>query len=374
MTELDRLIPLGRTLAGASVGVCVADARQPDQPLVYVNEAFERLTGYPAEEALGRNCRFLQGPDTEPGAVDRLRAAIAAGEEVKLTLRNHRRDGTAFWNELLVVPVRDDAGAVTHFLGLQTDVTHAVGTVEGLRRELDELRSLREVLTPPEPLGRAGLELASRFVPAEQVGGDFYLVAPGAGGATVLAVGDAAGHGVGAARAASAVRASIAAFAGLTEDPLRLLRLANASLIERTGFEERYVTAVCVTVGRGAREVRYAVAGHPPPFVLDSGEVLTPPRVALPLGVDLELGGTAGELALGPGSGLLLHTDGLTEAREVAAAGGERFGEERVRAALRAQRGAPPETLVGGLARSAEAFAGGRLADDLCLLAVRGAG
>jgi sigma-B regulation protein RsbU (phosphoserine phosphatase) len=373
VSELDRLVPLGATLAGASVGVCVADARLPDQPLVYVNRAFEQLTGYPAAEVLGRNCRFLQGPDTEREAVLALRDAVAAGGECRVTLLNRRRDGTPFWNELLVVPVRDDAGAVTHFLGLQTDVSRTVGVVEALQAELDELRSLREVLTPPAPLSRTGLELASRFVPAEEVGGDFYLVAPGARGATVLAVGDASGHGVGAARAASAVRASIAAFSALTDDPLRLLQLANASLIERTGFEERYVTAACVTVGPGARDVRFASAGHPPPLVLDSATSLAPPRVALPLGVDLELGGAPGEARLGAGSGLLLHTDGLTEAREPDTTG-ERFGLERVQAALRERAGATPETLVDELATSAARFAGGRLADDLCLLAVRGSG
>jgi len=373
VTELDRLVPLGSTLAGASVGVCVADARLPDQPLVYVNPAFERLTGYGAEEVLGRNCRFLQGPDTAPEAVEALRAAVDGGEECRVTLLNHRRDGTPFWNELLVVPVRDAAGALTHFLGLQVDVSDSVAVVEGLRAELDELRALREVLTPPAPLARTGLELASRFLPAENVGGDFYLVAPGARGATVLAVGDASGHGVSAARAASAVRASIAAFSALTDDPLRLLQLANASLIERTGFEERYVTAACVTVGPGAREVRFATAGHPPPLVLDSAASLTPPRVALPLGVELELGGAPGEARLRAGSGLLLHTDGLTEAREPAD-GRERFGLERVQATLRERVGASAEAVVDELATSASRFAGGQLADDLCLLAVRGSG
>jgi PAS domain S-box-containing protein len=115
-----------RAMDEASVGLTIADARRDDEPLVYANRAFERITGYPVPEALGRNCRFLQGEETDPEAVARVRSAIEEERSVRVTLRNYRRDGTPFWNELEVTPVRDADGTVTHFVGFQRDVTDRI--------------------------------------------------------------------------------------------------------------------------------------------------------------------------------------------------------------------------------------------------------
>ena len=101
----------------------VTDPTLPDNPLVYVNPAFERMTGYAAADVVGRNCRFLQGPDTDPVAVARVRAGLAAAEPVTEVLLNYRKDGTPFWNELAISPVYDAAGGLTHYVGVQTDVT-----------------------------------------------------------------------------------------------------------------------------------------------------------------------------------------------------------------------------------------------------------
>jgi PAS domain S-box-containing protein len=105
------------------IGVTIADANADDEPLIYVNDAFCDLTGYAREKAVGRNCRFLQGPDTREEPVAEMRAAIDAERPVTVTLRNYRRDGSLFWNRITVSPVRDAAGEVTHFLGFQEDVT-----------------------------------------------------------------------------------------------------------------------------------------------------------------------------------------------------------------------------------------------------------
>lgn len=108
------------------VPVVVSDPRQDDDPLVWVNAAFTRATGYPAEEALGRNCRFLQDPATDADELARLRRGMAAGEPVTVVLRNVRRDGTPFWNELSVSPVHDEHGRLVHRVGVQVDVTARV--------------------------------------------------------------------------------------------------------------------------------------------------------------------------------------------------------------------------------------------------------
>ena len=114
---------LERSVESSINGVVIADASQPDLPIVYVNPAFERITGYSRDEVIGRNCRFLQGENTEPRARKLLRDGIAAQHELHLVIRNYRRDGTSFWNDLYVSPVRDDAGEVTHFIGVQNDIS-----------------------------------------------------------------------------------------------------------------------------------------------------------------------------------------------------------------------------------------------------------
>jgi len=121
-----------RAMDEAEVGISMADA-DGDLPLVYANEGFERITGYGAEEMLGRNCRFLQGEATDPEAVDRLRDGIDAEEPTSAELLNYRADGSPFWNQIRLNPVEGDDGALTHYLGFQTDVTERKRTEQLVR-------------------------------------------------------------------------------------------------------------------------------------------------------------------------------------------------------------------------------------------------
>jgi len=115
-----------------ALSMSIADATQPDLPLVYVNTAFEHLTGYPRAEVLGRNCRFLQHGVAEHPARATLRAALAEGRACTVLLRNRRRDGSLFINELHVAPIRDANGRLTHFIGVQSDVTERSQAAERL--------------------------------------------------------------------------------------------------------------------------------------------------------------------------------------------------------------------------------------------------
>lgn len=119
-------------IESVATGLTVCDLTLPDMPLVYVNPAFERMTGYTSREVLGRNCRFLQGPDRDqPGLAD-IRKALHEGAAITTVLRNYRKDGTPFWNELYLSPIRDLQGDVTHFAGIQNDVTRRVELEEKL--------------------------------------------------------------------------------------------------------------------------------------------------------------------------------------------------------------------------------------------------
>lgn len=125
-----------RAVAASALSFTVSDPHLPDAPLVYVNPAFERTTGYGPAEALGRNCRFLQGEGTDPAATARIRAAMAEQRHEVVTLLNYRRDGSPFWNELSLSPVHDSAGALTHFVGIQADVTARVLAEQGRAQHL----------------------------------------------------------------------------------------------------------------------------------------------------------------------------------------------------------------------------------------------
>jgi len=124
--------PFAASVRATRMPMVVSDPRQPDNPIVFVNDSFCRLTGYPREMIVGRNCRFLQGPETDPATVARIRAAVQAREPLEIDIRNHRRDGTPFWNRLLMAPVRDQAGEVAYFIASQVDVTLEWERLEGL--------------------------------------------------------------------------------------------------------------------------------------------------------------------------------------------------------------------------------------------------
>lgn len=111
--------PFRRQWQALNAGVVISDARAPDMPIVFVNAMFEHMSGYSSSEILGRNCRFLQGTDKDQPGIDSIRSAIKAQKNGFATLRNYRKDGSLFLNQLFISPVRDAAGTVTHFVGIQ---------------------------------------------------------------------------------------------------------------------------------------------------------------------------------------------------------------------------------------------------------------
>ena len=147
---------LEQALAAVGSGVTVVDLRLPDQPLVYVNPAFERLVGRPARDVLGRNCRFLQTADTDPAAVARIRRAIAAGQDCTEVLLNARADGSTWWNECSLRPVTDATGAVVQYIGIQTDVTARVQAERALAGGRDRTRYVEGRITRRDPTYRTG--------------------------------------------------------------------------------------------------------------------------------------------------------------------------------------------------------------------------
>ncbi len=113
-----------RAIDEAPVGITITDPNKPDNPMIYINDAFERLTGYDKAESVGRNCRFLQGENSDQEAIDAMREAVDEGEPVSVELLNYRTDGEPFWNRVDLAPVHGPEGEVTNFVGFQTDITN----------------------------------------------------------------------------------------------------------------------------------------------------------------------------------------------------------------------------------------------------------
>jgi len=115
--------PFAAAIRATRMSMIITDPRRPDNPIVFANDAFLRLTGYERNEVLGRNCRFLQGPKTEKAGIDRVRQAIAGTTDISVDLLNYRKDGSTFWNALYISPVSNDRGELQFFFASQLDVT-----------------------------------------------------------------------------------------------------------------------------------------------------------------------------------------------------------------------------------------------------------
>ncbi|MCJ8140969.1 PAS domain-containing protein [Falsirhodobacter halotolerans] len=143
-TEAETMLPNLDDPFAAAVSVTrmpmiVTDPRLPDNPIVFVNDAFVTLTGYSREDLLGRNCRFLQGPGTNTDDITRVRNAIARRESIEIDLLNYRKDGSSFWNRLLVSPVFSKEGELTHFFASQFDVSPERNRLAEMTRNQGEL-------------------------------------------------------------------------------------------------------------------------------------------------------------------------------------------------------------------------------------------
>lgn len=140
LTQEIQVTLLEAMLDGSKVGTIVTDPSQPDNPIIYTNKTFIEMTGYTQEEVVGRNCRFLQGPDTAKEDIKKVKEAIEREEKVLLTIQNYRKDGSAFWNRLAIEPLRIDDKL--YFIGTQTDVTLERSQQQAIMASQDEIEKL----------------------------------------------------------------------------------------------------------------------------------------------------------------------------------------------------------------------------------------
>lgn len=132
-----RFATLLQLVQNAQDGITIAEKEDQDTILIYVNPAFEKLTGYSADEILYQDCRFLQGEDTEHKAVKDVRVAIDANQPVRTILKNYRKDGSSFWNELSITPFYDEVDQRQYYFGIQKDMTSVIA----LQQQLEEAQA-----------------------------------------------------------------------------------------------------------------------------------------------------------------------------------------------------------------------------------------
>lgn len=375
-----------RALNVAAEGITIADARLPDRPLIYVNEGFERATGYAVAEVLGRNCRFLQGPNTDPAAVAEIRAAVAEQRECVVEILNYRRDGTTFWNRLSITPVRNDHGEVTHYIGIQSDVTSRRDAEHGLRRAKEELEydlrlaaRVQQALLPPAEMQVGGLRIARAFDPCTDLAGDAVGVVEFRHGPVGLYLLDVSGHGVGAAllsftlnhmlspSAEGGLLVNDAAASGpAVVPPSRVAERLNRQFpMDRT---RQYFTCVYGVFDKSGAQFRYVMAGHPSPVFLPRTGPPTPlPGSGLPIGMLDQATYQDESLTLEPGDRLYFYTDGVIEAMNAAE---EEFGYPRLIDELVRRREQPLKTGIDAVVQMVREWSGHQLRDDVTLLAI----
>jgi len=374
-----------KALDVAAEGITIANAGLPDQPLIYANEGFERMTGYRVDEVLGRNCRFLQGPLTRPEDVATIRAALHAQQPCVVEILNYRKDGSTFWNRLSVTPVRGTSGEVTHFIGVQSDVTDRRVAEEGLRRSKERLEhdlrlaaKVQQALLPPREVTAGSLRVAHAFHPCDDLAGDAVGIVPLTGDLIALYVLDVSGHGVGAAllsvtlnhllsaSADGALLASAGAADTTVVSPAGLAERLNRQFpMDRT---RQYFTLVYGLIEAATGRFRYVTAGHPPPILLPrDGPPAAVAGAGFPIGMFEAAAYEEASLTLEPGDRLYFYTDGVIEALD---ASEDEFGHPRLLSQIARRRQQSLRESLDGLADAVRQWCNGHIRDDVSLLAV----
>ncbi len=359
----DALRVRDRAIESVHIGIVISDADKPGHPNIYVNPALCEMTGYTREELLGHSMKILQGPETDPAAVEEIRQALARGESCEVTLKNYRKNGQPFWNELLISPVVVENGRITHYIGIQTDVTERRRAEES-RHELEIARHIQLSLLPNAPLTLPRAELAGVCMPAAQVGGDYFDYFDNAGAIDIV-IADVSGHSVGAALIMTEVRSTLRAETRKTAGagPAQVLRDLNELLHQDLTRAELFITMFYFRFLPEQRLLKYANAGHNSAMLLRAGENVCAMLDAdgLVLGVKRSVDFEERSVALHPGDKLLFYTDGVIEAQNRA---GEFFGVDRLCRIFIRDRDLAPAALIRRLVSEIASFCGGSAPED----------
>lgn len=361
-----------RAMESASVGIAICDAKQYGYPVIYANPALSAMTGYARDELMGNSLKMLQGPLTESWARESIRTNLQKGMPCKVLICNYRKNGTPFWNELLLSPVRDQQGMVTHYVGIQSDVTDQLQMTEE-RHQLEIARQIQLSLLPTKSIRLAGIEVSGLCLPTAQVGGDYFDYF-NRGAWLDIVIADVSGHNVGAALIMTELRSALRAGLYLTDSihpdysPAYVLGVLNELLYEDLNAAELFISMFYLRYDLRTRILYYANAGHNRVLLARQGsdhhEELD--AEGMILGVHPRVNFDEREIILEPGDRLLLYTDGAVETQDRT---GEFFGIERLASLFIHNRELPPDENLLSIQQALNAFSGqADFRDDITLV------
>lgn len=314
----------------ADEGITISSMVQPDKPLVFVNDGFERLTGYSKGDVLGKNCRFLQGEETGKAPVEELRRAIKNGEQTTVELLNYKKDGTPFWNRLSITPLKDEKGIATHYVGIQSDITELRETQKNLKAankdlalfqdkinfELEQARKVQKFILPSSLPNSDKIRFSTVFEPMDQIGGDFYDILEIEKGVYGILVADVTGHGIQAALLTFMSSVAFKNTARETFSTSKVLEATNDKLYNNMP-RGSFITMFYAVYNSNDQTLTYTQAGHPEGYLLR-----TDPKEVIPLITQSPLVGafnresvkyTESKIHLEVGDKVLLYTDAILE-------------------------------------------------------------
>ena len=386
----DDILLKDRALDVAAEGITISDMRLPEQPLIYINEGFQRLTGYSAKSMLGRNCHFLQGKDTDPATVQEIRDALGSGEECTVEILNYKKDGKPFWNRLSLTPISDTDGKVTHFIGVQSDVTKQKNTEEALREanrqlelanrhmksNLEAAARIQRSLLPDKEQRFDGISFSWTVKPCDELGGDTLNVVRLDKNRFAVYVVDVSGHGVRASLLSTTLSHWFSrVMAGPANQARGAFSFSSVEVAEELNRQfpmdqenAQYFTMCFGIIDLRSREFRYVTAGSPPLLVARAnGTIEVLEYEGFPVGLLEQASYSENVIKLTGGDRVFLYTDGVTEAEnrhEIA------YGTANLTAEIVKNRGRSLEECVGSILESVISWDGFQgIKDDCSILA-----
>lgn len=323
---------LEKAANSSSEGITISIMSEEDMPLIYANEGFERLTGYNIGDVVGKNCRFLQGDKTQKEPVEKIRNAIQKGVECTVELLNYTKGGKPFWNRLSITPLKDSHGIVTHYVGIQSDITEIKETRKRLEqanydlnvfhdritRELDQARKAQQFILPADFPANDKIRFEAKYEPMDIIGGDYYDIIDLKNGIYGIMIADVTGHGIPAALLTFMTSFAFKNSVQKHTSTEQVVASTNRKLIDKMP-KGAFITMFYAIYNSNTKTLKYTQAGHPPGYIIRSAT-----KEAIPLVTNGSLVGVfmkdkisykEKEITLQIGDKLVLYTDAIVETR-----------------------------------------------------------
>jgi phosphoserine phosphatase RsbU/P len=360
-------------LEAAANAIVITDS---EGRVILVNQAFTRMTGYSAAEAVQRDLSFLKSNLHDPKFYQDLRDAINAGEVWQGEMINRRKDGSLYPEEQTITPVTDQTGRIRHFVCIKQDITErklaekALMENTSMLKEMEIAKQIQLSLLPQSPPALAGIECAGNCVPATHIGGDYYDIFMH-GDELDMVIADVSGHSVGAALIMVETRSVLRAQLGSQATPAEMVSALNELLHDDLSRAELFITMSYLSYSTATGRLRYTNAGHPPSLLYrpSTGSFFKLDAEGLILGVQRGVHFEEPTLQVESGDLLLLYTDGIIEAEGPE---GELFGTERLQRLIAGQYAQPAAGVIVAVLEEVRSFSGvTTFKDDISMLLLK---